>query len=302
MPEELLCLTLAIPYELDAQAEPGIPIEPPAYRSTDDGRFLLENMGKTWLLEFETEGSSGTAVCTYRSYDKATGTAGKAAATADIPYLQIQPLGRLVNAPDGCSGLNGITFVLPLSKLPEEESFSLGIHVRSLADYYSLLPKLKELTKDNLLVYSDHRETAVNSLGMAALIRGVAAGFLILISLLCGINVFYTMSTNIVLRRRDFGILQSIGFTRKDLLRMVTAENSRSCARALLFGIPLGIGLCFVLEKLTSRGASSGFQPPWNALLLGAGVILLLMVLSTLYGLQLLKHTTPIEAIREENL
>ena len=174
--------------------------------------------------------------------------------------------------------------------------------MRSLADYYSLLPKLKELTKDNLLVYSDNRETAVNSLGMAALIRGVAEGFLMLISLLCGINVFYTMSTNIVLRRRDFGILQSIGFTRKDLLRMVTAENSRSCARALLFGIPLGIGLCFVLEKLTSRGASSGFQPPWNALLLGAGVILLLMVLSTLYGLQLLKHTTPIEAIREENL
>ena len=149
---------------------------------------------------------------------------------------------------------------------------------------------------------SDHREDSVNELGIAALIRGIATGFLILISLLCGINVFYTMSTNIVLRRRDFGILQSIGFTGKDLVRMVTAENIRSAGRALLFGTPLGIGSCFVLAKLTGRGVSSDFQPPWNALLLGAGVILLLMVLSTLYGLRLLKKTTPIEAIREENI
>lgn len=166
-----------------------------------------------------------------------------------------------------------------------------------------LLKKLKALVKENqLLVYTDNREDSVNQLGMAALIRGVATGFLILISLLCSINVFYTMSTNIVLRRSDFGILQSIGFTRKDLLRMVTAENLRSGGRALLFGTPLGIGACLVLEKLTARGVPSAFQPSWSALLLGMGVILLLMVLSTLYGLRLLKHMTPIEAIREENI
>ena len=193
---------------------------------------------------------------------------------------------------------------MPLSRQTDEQDpVSLKIRVRNLSDYYSLLAKLKALVKENpLLVYTDHREDSVNQLGIAAMIRGIATGFLILISLLCGVNVFYTLSTNIVLRRRDFGILQSIGFTRKDLLRMVTAENIRSCARALLFGIPLGIGLCFVLEKLTSRGVSSDFQPPWNALLLGAGVILLLMVFSTLYGLRLLKKTTPIEAIREENI
>ncbi|MBP3729282.1 MAG: ABC transporter permease, partial [Lachnospiraceae bacterium] len=229
---------------------------------------------------------------------------GAPAAEADLPYLRIHPMQYLKKAPDGCGNLRSISLVMPLSRQTDEQDrVSLEIRVRNLPDYYSLLAKLKALVEENpLLVYTDHREDSVNQLGIAALIRGIATGFLILISLLCGINVFYTMSTNIVLRRRDFGILQSIGFTRKDLLRMITAENVTSGARALLFGIPLGIGLCFVLNKLAGGSSSSVFQPPWGALLLGSGMIILLMLLSTLNGLRLLKHTTPIEAIREENI
>ena len=304
-PEEMLCITLGIPYELTSPPGDG-PIAPEwaEYLSTDDGKLLLKKGNKTYLLEWEAKGDSGIADVVYRNYNMSTGEVGTPAAEADLPYLRIHPLQYLKKTPDGCGNTRSISLVMPLSKKADEQDrASLEIRVRNLSDYYSLLAKLKALVEENpLLVYTDHREDSVNQLGIAAMIRGIATGFLILISLLCGVNVFYTLSTNIVLRRRDFGILQSIGFTRKDLLRMVTAENSRSCARALLFGIPMGIGLCFILEKLTSRGASLGFQPPWNALLLGACVILLLMVLSTLYGLRLLKKTTPIEAIREENI
>jgi putative ABC transport system permease protein len=303
-PEEMLCITLGIPHELTSPPGESMPPEWAEYLSTDDGKLLLKKGNKTYLLEWEAKGDSGIADVVYRNYNMSTGEAGTPAAEADLPYLRIHPLQYLKKTPDGCGNTRSISLVMPLSKQADEQDrASLGIRVRNLSDYYSLLAKLKALVEENpLLVYTDHREDSVNQLGIAAMIRGIATGFLILISLLCGVNVFYTLSTNIVLRRRDFGILQSIGFTRKDLLRMVTAENIRSCARALLFGIPMGIGLCFILEKLTSRGVSSGFQPPWNALLLGAGVILLLMVLSTLYGLRLLKKTTPIEAIREENI
>ena len=303
-PEEMLCITLGIPHELTSPPGESMPPEWAEYLSTDDGKLLLKKGNKTYLLEWEAKGDSGIADVVYRNYNMSTGEAGTPAAEADLPYLRIHPLQYLKKAPDGCGNLRSISLVMPLSRQTDEQDrASLEIRVRTLPDYYSLLAKLKALVKeDPLLVYTDHREDSVNQLGLAAMIRGIATGFLILISLLCGINVFYTMSTNIVLRRRDFGILQSIGFTGKDLVRMVTAENIRSAGRALLFGIPIGIGSCFVLAKLTGRGTSSAFEPPWNALLLGAGVILLLMVLSTLYGLRLLKKTTPIEAIREENI
>ena len=303
-PGEVFCLTMGVPSELISVPGEGMPIEASEYLSTDDGKLLLKRGNKTYLLEWEAEGDRGTATVVYKSYDASTGEAGDAAAEAEMPYLRVHPLQRLKQAPDGCGNLPSISLLMPLSRQLKENAYiSLEIRVRNLSDYYSLLTKLKALVKENpLLVYTDHREDSVNELGIAALIRSIATGFLILISLLCGINVFYTMSTNIVLRRRDFGILQSLGFTRKDLLRMITAENVTSGARALLFGIPLGIGLCFVLNKLAGGSSSSGFQPPWGALLLGAGMIILLMLLSTLNGLRLLKHTTPIEAIREENI
>ena len=303
-PEEMLCLTMGVPSELISVPGEGMPIEASEYLSTDDGKLLLKKGNKTYLLEWKAEGDRGTATVVYRSYDASTGEEGNAAAEAELPYLKVHPLQYLKKAPDGCGNLQSISLLMPLSRQTDKTAAAyLGIRVRNLSDYYSLLAKLKALVKENpLLVYTDYREDSVNQLGIAALIRGIATGFLILISLLCGINVFYTMSTNIVLRRRDFGILQSLGFTRKDLLRMITAENVTSGARALLFGIPLGIGLCFILSKLAGGSSSPGFQPPWGALLLGAGVIVLLMVLSTLNGLRLLNHMTPIEAIREENI
>ena len=301
--EELLCVALGIPFELDALPGEGTVVGLPYYQVTNDGELLLENQGKTWLLEFEAEEDYGDSTCTYRSYDISTGKAGDPVVTAKLEYLRLHPQKRLKEAPDGCCSPGNITFILPLSKLPEREFVSLGIRVRNLVDYYSLLAKLKTLVNDNpLLVYSDYRAGAANSLGLAALIRGIAVGFLIVVSLLCTINVFYTMSTNIMLRQRDFGILRSIGFTGKDLLKMVAMEGIGSGSRALLIGVPVGIGLCYVLHRLEASGMPLAYRPPWGALLLGISLILLLMLVSTLYGLRLLKHATPIEAIREENI
>ena len=299
LPDELLCLGLGIPYEITEQTRKDRIVSPAAYLATDDGRFLLSYAGKRWLLEFTAAGDRGEATVSFRSYDAATGAAGDVDAITELSYLRIRPQGRLSAAPDGFSPGN-INFILPLSKLPAEAYVTLGINIRSLSDYYSLLAKLEDLVKDHpLLVYSDNRESSVNSLGIAALIKGISTGFLILISLFCAINVFYTISTNLLLRRRDLGILQSIGFTRKDLLRMAAVENAGSGMRALLIGLPVGIGLCYILHLLERRSSSSLFRLPWGAILLGAGLVFILMLAGILYSMRLLRKQTPLEAIRQ---
>ena len=301
-PEELLCLQMVM-VSLPDEGAPGGEAtgRPGGFAATDDGHFLFEN-GKSWLMELETEGDRGASTITYRSYEKDTGKIGEPLATADARYIRIHPIEQLQEVPYGSCNPSIITFILPLSKGPEYELVHLGINIRTLSDYYSVLAKLKALNKENpLLIYSDYRESAVNALGMAAMLRGISTGFLILLSLLCAINVFYTMAMNIMLRHRDFGILKSLGFTRKDLLRMVAAESAGSIARALIYGIPLSLIVCYVLSG-RPFGNSAAFRIPWEALLLYAGVLLLLMLLSTLYGLWLLRRMTPIEAIREENV
>lgn len=40
-------------------------------------------------------------------------------------------------------------------------------------------------------------------------------GFIVLISLIALANVFNTISTNVMLRRREFAMLKSVGMTKK---------------------------------------------------------------------------------------
>ena len=76
--------------------------------------------------------------------------------------------------------------------------------------------------------------------------------FLILIALICAANVFNTISTNLVLRRRDFGILKSIGMTDSQLRKMVITECLQSGWRALLWGLPIGIGISVLLNQIVN--------------------------------------------------
>lgn len=49
---------------------------------------------------------------------------------------------------------------------------------------------------------------------MMLVIKIFSYGFIILISLISIANVFNTISTNILLRRREFAVLRSVGMTR----------------------------------------------------------------------------------------
>ena len=199
--------------------------------------------------------------------------------------------------------LHDITLALPLSRLNDSD-YHLEIYVRNLSSYYVLADRLKLLAEadPHIHVY-DQSQFSVNYLGIAAMIRGLSAGFYILIALLCGIHVFYALSTNILLHSRDYGVLRSIGFTQKDLLKTAAVESLSCGLRALLIGIVFGLGLGIVsYGRRYPTFTLKGLKLPWGTFALGAGCILLLLLLGTLYGLFLLKKKTPIEAIREENI
>ncbi|MBR5739311.1 MAG: ABC transporter permease, partial [Lachnospiraceae bacterium] len=269
------------------------------YTATEDGRIALKSGDRMYLLEMNAEGNLGETECRFRVFDPVTGEAGEAAASTSAYFLNVRAELKLENAPDGCVRPSGISLVLPLSKALASVQVRLGIRIRELSDYYPLLAKLKALTKDNLLVYNDFRENDMNLLGLAALIRGISTGFLILVALFCAINVFYTLSTNLMLRRRDFGVLQSIGFTRRDLFRMAAVESTGSGFKALFIGLPVGIGLCYALFRMGNVGITSAvFHLPWEALLLGLSLIAVLMLAGIIYSLHFLRRQSPLEAIR----
>ncbi|MCD8329862.1 MAG: ABC transporter permease [Lachnospiraceae bacterium] len=141
--------------------------------------------------------------------------------------------------------------------------------------------------------YNDNTENADRSRMVLAVCTVCAAGFMLLLSLFAVANVFHTISANLTLRRRDFGVLTSLGMQRGQLRRMVLTECLLCGGRALLTGILLSLAAAWLIARLLGPGVVY----PLRWILAGAIVDVVIVLLSMLYALAGLRRLSPMEAI-----
>lgn len=128
-------------------------------------------------------------------------------------------------------------------------------------------------------------------------------GFIILISLIAAANVFNTISTNVALRRREFATLKSVGMGNRAFGRMMRFECLLYGAKALLWGLPVSVGISWLIWRVVDEGFGSGaFRPPWTAMAIAAGSVFLVVFATMLYATGKLKKDNPIDALKQETL
>ena len=108
-------------------------------------------------------------------------------------------------------------------------------------------------------------------------------------------NVFNTISTNIALRRKDFGMLRSVGMKHRELNRMMAFECLQYGLKALLWGIPLSLLSALGIASIVGLAA---FTPPVRAMAVAAGCIFVTVFITMFYAVHKLKTQNPMEAIR----
>ena len=134
------------------------------------------------------------------------------------------------------------------------------------------------------------------------IIQVFAYGFIILISLIAAANVFNTISTNIALRRREFAMLKSVGMTAKGFNRMMNFECILYGTRALLFGLPVSVGISYLIHLAVSEGYQKDFTLPWVALGIAVLSVFLVVFVTMMYSMSKIKKDNPIDALKNENL
>lgn len=164
---------------------------------------------------------------------------------------------------------------------------------------------LKEILIENSLVtdrLDDYAKQAEDSRNMITIIQVFSYGFIVLISLIAAANVFNTISTNIILRRREFAMLKSVGMTSKDFNRMMNYECVFYGAKSLLFGLPVSIGISFLIYLSISNVVESGFELPWAAIGIAVLSVFAVVFATMLYSMRKIKKDNPIDALKNENL
>ena len=123
-----------------------------------------------------------------------------------------------------------------------------------------------------------------------------------MITLISMTNIFNAITTNMQLRQKEFAVLKSIGLTRKEFNRMINLESLFYGLKALIIGIPLGIGLSYLTYEIFKKNTNIVYILPLKTILVAVFVIYIFIWLIMKYSIKQINKQNIIETIRNDNI
>lgn len=146
-------------------------------------------------------------------------------------------------------------------------------------------------------------DTMVRVLNIAIVITEfIIYGFVGVLLLIGLVSVVSTLSTNVMLRAREFAILKSVGMTTKGLQKMLFSESIICTLKAMVFGVPLGVLIPYLINVVVRRAFPILYEVPWGLLLTSIGGIFLLILAVTFGTVYKLRKQNLIESIRMKTM
>jgi putative ABC transport system permease protein len=123
-------------------------------------------------------------------------------------------------------------------------------------------------------------------------------GFILLITGICIANIINTITTSIALRRREFAMLKSVGMTPKGFNRMIRYESVFYGIKALSFGLPISLGINYLLYRAMSDGFQFPFTLPWNSYIVAVVSVFAIVFITMLYSSLKMKNENIIDSLK----
>lgn len=106
-----------------------------------------------------------------------------------------------------------------------------------------------------------HNNGIMTPAGIIGIIKGAITifqlllyGFLILVILMSVVNIFTTITINILLRSRELAILKSVGMSDKQFDKMLRGENYIACLRSIILGAIISLLLLIATKMIIDKG------------------------------------------------
>lgn len=198
----------------------------------------------------------------------------------------LYPLSQLENFPLTPSEGNYFTYMLASDHQQAEKDIQTWLSAHSMS-------------ARGLRNYAGSQEANRN---LITIINVFSYGFIALISLVAMTNVFNTISTNVMLRTRDFAMLQSVGMTAREMRRMLGFECVLYGTRALILGIPVSIFISYLIYDAIAQGYPLPFQAPWIPLGIACLSVFLVVFATMAYAARKVGKQQLVEALKNENL
>lgn len=196
-----------------------------------------------------------------------------------------------------------VTNTETVHKLQNENTMIYTQAYMTAKDNTVLKKQINELKNSNSEIYVENvKEAYEQEQNLKLIIQIFSYGFIALISAIGIANIFNTISTNINLRRREFAMLKSIGMTDKSFRKMLNLECFFYGTKALLFGLPIGIIICYFINQGFGNFVQFAFSLPWSSIIIAIVAVYLVVFITMIYSSKKVKKENIIDVLRNENI
>ena len=172
-------------------------------------------------------------------------------------------------------------------------------------NHASVAQQLEKIQKDNGWsadrIYDFDRDRQNNRM-FILVINVFSYGFILLIGVISIANVFNTISTNIILRRKEFAMLRSVGMSEKGFQRMLNYECLIYGGRSLAIGLPISFIFSFFIHYVINQMVQVDYFIPYISVLFAIAMVFVVVFITMLYTTRKIRRNNVIEELRIENI
>lgn len=209
-----------------------------------------------------------------------------------------------------------------IKRLGEEETIGISKYTNGIIVSEEYLEKnIKEYVVNNLYIkaenpdefsksldniedinYTNYNESIKENKAMITVINIFIYGFITVITLIGVTNIFNTITTNMMLRSKEFAMLKSVGMTGKEFNSMIRLESIFYGLKSLIIGLPIGLGLSYLLYKSFNVSMDMQYSIPWGPIGISVLFVFIIVFITMKYSLNKINKQNIIETIRNDNI
>ncbi|MGF7050763.1 putative ABC transport system permease protein [Paenibacillus sp. DS2015] len=189
---------------------------------------------------------------------------------------------------------------LTVNGVNTEDQIGVALYLKT-SNPMATQQEIEEMKESNIYIYNVYQYRQEND-QMLLLMSVFTYGFIVLITLISVANIFNTISTSISLRKREFAMLKSVGMTPKGFNKMINYESIFYGIKSLLYGLPISIGVMYLMYKSLMNSFQFDFTPPWISIMYVIVAVFIIVSSAMLYASSKVKKENIIDALKQESI
>lgn len=191
------------------------------------------------------------------------------------------------------------------SVLAERNIVSYARYYITAQDHDRVYTEVSDLLNDTEGISHNGYDATAQAETMRALrivVMTFGYGFITLITLISVMNIINTISSGMEERRREFAMIKSVGMTPRSFKKSIYLENIRYGVMALVWGLPVSLGLDFLMYKILGGSFDYGYTFRWYYYLAAALAVFAVIGVALLYALDKIKKDNIIETLKRDDI